>query len=103
MWRWVRSFFSKPRTPYRGRRIVTVACCKQITPDPPPMHWAPCHPSTMQRFKASMTCPNGHGLTLRDHSIAKTGEVTPSVVCPVSGCAFHEFVRLDRWTFGALP
>jgi hypothetical protein len=61
------------------------------------------HGVTVWHFKASMTCPNGHGLTLRGHSIASNGDVAPSVVCPDRGCAFHAFVRLERWSFGAIP
>ena len=56
----------------------------------------------MKRFKASMTCPNGHGLTLKNHTISSEGEVTPSVVCPVRECSFHEWVRLINWNFGSL-
>lgn len=81
---------------------VTVRRFETVTADPPPLHWAPCHPATIRRFKASMTCPNGHGLTLRGHTIAGNGDVSPSVVCPVAGCSFHEFVRLERWSFGAV-
>jgi hypothetical protein len=102
---WIRSLFDRrPREPqaYPGRRYVSVARFPEVTADPPRMHWAPCHQSAIRRFKASMTCPNGHGLTLRGHSIAPSGEVSPSVVCPTHGCNFHEFVRLDRWSFGAL-
>lgn len=102
---WLRKLFAgwKRQSVAPRQHYTKVACYRQVTSDPPPMHWAPCHPSTMRRFKASMTCPNGHGLTLRDHSIAATGEVSPSVVCPERGCTFHEFVRLDRWSFGELP
>lgn len=71
--------------------------------EPPAGHWSPCHPSTVARFKAQMTCPNGHGLTLRGHSIESTGRAHPSVVCPVAGCTFHEFVTLDDWTSGDVP
>lgn len=70
--------------------------------DPPPMHWKPCHPSTMRRFKAEMTCSAGHSLVLRSHQIAEDGRVQPSVVCTVPGCSFHEFVRLQTWEFGDL-
>lgn len=84
------------------RQYVYIRSYGKITPDPPPMHWAPCHPSTMRKFKASMTCPYGHGLTLGQHSIASTGEVFPSVICPANGCTFHEFVKLDHWTLGEL-
>jgi len=70
--------------------------------NPPPFSWVPCHPSTMQRFKAQMTCPRGHGLVLKGHSIDAAGQVHPSVVCLTQGCDFHEFVRLSEWEFGAL-
>lgn len=71
--------------------------------DAPPLHWRACHPSTMSRFKAELTCSYGHGLTLRSHRIDASGAVFPSVVCPAAGCSFHEFVRLDDWPFGPLP
>lgn len=103
MWRWVKAIFLQHhRDRTDGRRYVRFYQYKRVTADPPPLHWSPCHPSTIGRFKASMTCPNGHGLTLRNHSIAVTGEVSPSVICPRPGCSFHEFVRLERWSFGAL-
>jgi hypothetical protein len=113
MWRsqniliaWFRSLVGKqcqePQA-YRAARCVTVMYFQKVTSDPPPMHWAPCHPLTIRRFKASMTCPHGHGLTLCGHTIAQNGDVSPSVVCPFPGCSFHEYVRLDRWSFGALP
>ena len=68
-----------------------------------PLHWTSCHPATIARFKAEMTCANGHGLTLRSHAIDAMGVVSPSVVCPIQGCSFHEFVELDGWNFGSLP
>ncbi len=70
--------------------------------DPPPGHWKPCHPSTMHRFKAEMTCPNGHGMTLKGHAVGSDGTLYPSVVCPYPDCNFHEFSYLADWTFGAL-
>lgn len=82
-----------------ARRTVTIAKFDRITPDPPPMHWSPCHPSTIQRFKASMTCPRGHSLTLKSHSILVDGRVQPSVICPHRGCDFHEFIRLEGWDY----
>jgi hypothetical protein len=101
MWAWWKALIGR-RESTDKRRYVRVRRCNRVTTDPPPMQWAPCHPSTMRRFKASMTCPKGHGLTLTKHSIAATGEVSPSVVCPSPGCSFHEYVRLDRWSFGPL-
>lgn len=70
--------------------------------NPPPFSWVACHPSTMHRFKAQMTCPRGHGLVLKGHSIDVAGRVHPSVVCLTEGCDFHEFVRLSEWEFGVL-
>lgn len=66
------------------------------------LSWKPCHPSTMDRFKAQMSCPRGHGLVLKNHSIDSAGRVQPSVVCKTEGCDFHEYVRLKDWNFGPL-
>lgn len=46
---------------------------------------------------AMLTCPNGHVALLDDHTIKPTGEVEPSVVCPVDDCTFHDNVFLDGW------
>jgi len=70
--------------------------------DPPPGQWKACHPSTILRFKAEVTCPFGHGMVLKGHSISEHGYVLPSVVCPKKGCTFHDFVKLEGWTFGAV-
>jgi hypothetical protein len=67
-----------------------------------PLHWAPCHPSTRSRFKATMACSRGHVLTLRGHAIAENGDVMPSIVCPHGGCRFHAYVRLSGWSFGLM-
>lgn len=64
------------------------------------MRWKACHPSTMKRFKAEMTCPEGHGLVLKSHSITPEGHVMPSVICMAPGCRFHQYVKLAGWTFG---
>lgn len=69
---------------------------------PPPMQWSACHPSTIRRYKATMTCSNGHTLTLRQHVIERDGTVWPSVRCPKKGCPFHAYVRLNNWTFGRI-
>ena len=92
-----------PRPVQRSAHRVAIRRYAAVTADPPPLHWTPCHPSSVRRFKASITCPNGHGLTLRGHSVASNGDVSPSVVCPDRNCDFHAFIRLKRWTFGAVP
>lgn len=48
---------------------------------------------------AMVTCQNDreHVATLSDHKIDENGVVTPSLVCPVEGCGFHEWVRLQGW------
>jgi len=104
IYQWLCSWFDRGDGAYGARRdrYVRIARFGKVTTDPPKMHWAPCHPSVIKRFKASMTCPNGHGLTLGGHQIAADGTVHPSVVCPVQGCSFHEFVRLDKWAFGSV-
>ncbi len=48
-------------------------------------------PSTLRHM-------NGSG-----HQIAADGAVNPSVVCPHSGCNFHEWCRLEGWTGSELP
>lgn len=60
--------------------------------DPPRLHWKPV---VVQRFKATVTCANGHTMTLRSHTVDGKGEVRPSLVCPL--CAFHEWVTLAGW------
>ena len=82
----------------------TVVQLKHWTgPDrPPPLMWKDCHPRTRATFKAELTCSNGHGVSLRGHSIAADGKVSPSVVCLAPGCSFHDVVRLDGWSAGAL-
>lgn len=70
--------------------------------DPGPRQWKPCHPSTLSRFKAEVTCANGHGLTLKSHAVAADGRVYPSIVCLAPACSYHEIVILDGWDFGEL-
>jgi hypothetical protein len=69
---------------------------------PPRLMWKDCHPRTRATFKAELTCSNGHSVSLRGHSIASDGRVSPSVVCRTTGCDFHDFVSLDGWSAGAL-
>jgi hypothetical protein len=69
---------------------------------PPPMMWKDCNARTRVTFKAELTCSHGHAVSLRGHSIAADGLVSPSVVCLTPGCDFHDHVRLSNWTAGPL-
>lgn len=48
---------------------------------------------------ALCTCGKGHTCRLsgKVHQVAADGTVSPSYVCPVTGCGYHEFVRLIGW------
>lgn len=69
-----------------------------------PLTWRPVVPhADRPAFLASFalaTCANRHecALSPQVHSVAADGTVHPSYVCPVDGCGFHEFVRLEGWT-----
>ncbi len=39
----------------------------------------------------------GNAPNLHSHSISALGVVTPSAVCSMPGCAFHEHLTLDGW------
>ena len=49
------------------------------------------------RRSANVACGNGHTAGLSAHVIAADGTVSPSLVCPVAGCGWHEVVRLTGW------
>ncbi len=102
-WGLVWETIAYPLRVFRPRRHrVNIHRHGEFTDRPPPLHWVPCHPATIHRFKATMACPAGHVLTLRIHSIKSDGSLAPSVVCPVERCTFHEYVRLADWTFGSI-
>lgn len=47
---------------------------------------------------ACVTCPNcGNAMSLKEHTIAENGIVSPSLICPTENCSFHEFVHLEDW------
>src|SRR5262249_20089428 len=48
---------------------------------------------------AHATCSNRHTgrVSPSVHSVAADGTLSPSYVCPVPGCSFHEFVRFEGW------
>ncbi len=52
---------------------------------------------TNEQISASIVCPNGHYGIITDHKIADDGTVSPSVVCSVPSCNFHDHVILKSW------
>jgi hypothetical protein len=100
LWSWLKGSDKRStRTIVAGRVVLP----RYIGGDrPPPLHWKDCHPSTRRRFKAELTCSRGHAISLKAHGICSDGSVQPSIVCLHPRCDFHEFVRLDGWTAGAL-
>jgi hypothetical protein len=108
IWRWLiglcKSLLQAPTQGRRPRREYVpfrVAIHEFAgTGSPPALHWKACHPSTVKRFRAEMTCGSGHSLVLKGHSVAANGNVSPSVVCMRAGCTFHEYVRLVGWKAG---
>lgn len=107
IWRWLFPLKIPPietahREPYRDALRAVSIRCYTGKDDPPPLHWKACHPSTMKRFKAEITCSRGHGIVLKEHTIAPNGQVSPSVVCLRPNCDFHEFIRLEDWEFGPI-
>ena len=68
----------------------------------------PCwQPSTMMGLDAGalavIWCSNGHpsNIDATVHRIAPDGTVTPSCICCVAGCTFHQNIQLLGW--GAPP
>jgi hypothetical protein len=100
LWRWIASHFWKQTD--NIREVLVLSRCPGVTTAPPKNHWAPCHPTTMTRFKASLTCPKGHPISLLNHEVRADGMVYPSVICLADGCSFHRWVRLSNWDFGPL-
>lgn len=68
----------------------------------PPLSWHPFKDSDGY-FGAIFTCPNGHTGTLVStrsgtHEIDDQGVISPSVVCDIDGCTFHDHIRLLEWS-----
>jgi hypothetical protein len=59
------------------------------------MEW----PENKSGIIAECCCIFGHCGTLRsqNHNVDNEGNVMPSYVCPVPGCSFHDFIKLDSW------
>jgi len=63
-----------------------------------PGSWEPVAEIGRARFKAFVRCPKCNRVyTLRQHTVADDGTVTPSLVCPHDDCDFHEYVKLEGW------
>ena len=47
---------------------------------------------------AIVACPEcGEHVRLSGHEIGSAGEVTPSLNCGESDCAFYDFIQLEGW------
>ena len=44
-----------------------------------------------------IVCPHGHLCILDSYHVLPSGTVLPLVLCPIDGCPFHEFVKLEGW------
>lgn len=57
------------------------------------------HGEDLHGTLAHVRCPMGHVLRVshKFHSIAADGTLSPSWVCVIPGCTWHESVRLDGW------
>lgn len=70
---------------------------------PPTLSWSPAEVRipTGKTYEAIVTCSVGHSSLLgasSGHTIADDGTVTPSVLCPVAACGWHEHIRLASWS-----
>jgi hypothetical protein len=45
----------------------------------------------------AIRCPNGHGSVMKNHVIEADGTSKGSVLCPVPGCGWHVYVKLEGW------
>jgi len=67
----------------------------------PPLTWRRLTRDVHDRLAwALLSCSNGHECYLSPihHQVAADGAVTPSAVCPVKDCGWHQFIRLVGWT-----
>jgi len=48
---------------------------------------------------AFSTCPLGHTcrISRKIHSVSPDGTLSPSYVCPGTGCTFHDYVQFVGW------
>lgn len=64
---------------------------------PEPLTWHLEHGNVPGTMLPVMVCDQGHESTIRTHSVGAGGIVRPSSVCPVDGCGFHQWVKLEGW------
>ncbi len=64
-----------------------------------PGEWAAIdEPEFRHVWKAIIACPEcGFESSIRTHEVAADGTISPSLVCPASGCSWHVWGRLDGW------
>jgi len=60
--------------------------------------WGADVPYTVTAVCACPACGHVGTLAPHIHSIAVSGVVSPSYVCPFKPCTFHQFVALAGWT-----
>lgn len=63
--------------------------------DIPPGHWIPV--TLDGRKTAIVACALCGQHAYLCHEIAADGTLSPSLVCPADGCAWHVFAKLDGW------
>ena len=62
-----------------------------------PGQWRECA-GTQTVVRVAVWCPRcGSSACIDEHEIADDGKVTPSLVCQINGCGFHDYVILDQW------
>lgn len=61
-----------------------------------PLTWWP--GTSDGKATAIVACGNGHAMSIAGHTINQAGLVTPSLVCPVEGCGWHVWGKLEGWT-----
>ena len=68
---------------------------------PPPRTWDYLDPGPKAWLNnlALATCANGHvcRIVSNVHTIAADGTLSPSYVCPGTGCSYHTMVRFVGW------
>ncbi len=67
-----------------------------------PLTWRRPSAANLEHFPEDIvyaTCSSGHTTRAVSsvHTIAADGTMSPSYVCPVAGCVFHDFVRFESW------